>query len=180
MTCGTRRNKCGPLVVFGSSPQRCRTLQLMSRICACCRAEAEPVLPDTGGTPEPSTAGAEEACVWGALTCCGFARARGVKLLLRPVGPCELGPAQAQALAVAAAGDYPSGVVALHLEKRRCVLFTARAPPQCVHLLCAVDLLRLRLSVGLVVGRQGKAYALQVGRRKAPLLGLVSRGIAGA
>ena len=180
MTCGTRRNKCGPLVVFGSSPQRCRIFQLMSRICACCRAEAEPVLPDTGGTPEPSTAGAEEACVWGALTCSGFARARGVKLLLRPVGSCELGPAQAQALAVAAAGVYPSGVVAMHLEKRRCVLFRARAPPQCVHLLCAIDLLRLRLSVGLVVGRQGQAYALQVGRRKAPLLGLVSRGIAGA
>ena len=150
----------------------------MSRICACCRAEAEPVLPDTGGTPEPSTAGAEEACVWGALSWHGFARARGVKLLLRPVGSRELGPAQAQAFAVAAAGDYPSGVVAMHLEKRRCVLFTARSPPQCVHLLCAIDLLRLRLSVGLVVGRQGGVYALQVGRRKAPLLGLVSRGIA--
>ena len=180
MTWGTRRNKCGPLVVFGSSPQRCRTLQLMSRICACCRAEAEPVLADTGGTPEPSAAGTEEACVWGALTCSGFARARGVKLLLRPVGSRELGPAQAQAFAVAAAGDYPSGVVAMHLEKRRCVLFTARGPPQCVHMLCAVELLRLRLSVGLVVGRRGQAYALQVGRRKAPLLGLVSRGIAGA
>ena len=89
-------------------------------------------------------------------------------------------PAQAQALAVTAACDYPSGVVALRLEKRRCVLFTARGPPQCVHLLCALELLRLRLSVGLVVGRQGKAYALQVGRRKAPLLRLVSRGIAGA
>ena len=152
----------------------------MSRLCACCLAEVDPLLPDTGGTLEPSTASAEDACVWGALSCCGFARARGFKLLLRPVGPFALGPMHAQAIAVAGAVDYPSGVVALHLEKRRCVLFTARGPPQCVHMLCAVELLRLRLSVGLVVGRQGKAYALQVGRRKAPLLGLVSRGIAGA
>ena len=126
------------------------------------------VLGDTGGTREDLTL--EEVVLLDSLAFTTRGSYGAARLRLRKVAKAEFTPLDALTLAEAAADTYPSGVVVIHLARKCAYLFTSGA--QRIHLGCAVSLLRLRLSVGVVVGR-GKVYALQVGKRVAPLLKLL-------
>ena len=135
--------------------------------CAFCGA-GHGVLGDTGGTGQSLTS--DEAVLLDSLAITTRGSYGAARLRLRRVAKAEFTPLQALALAEAAADTYPSGVVVIHLARKCAYVFTGGA--QRIHLGCAVSLLRLRLSVGVVVGR-GKVYALQVGKRVAPLLKLL-------
>ena len=126
------------------------------------------VLGDTGGTREDLTL--EEVVLLDSLAFTTRGSYGAARLRLRKVAKAEFTPLDALTLAEAAADTYPSGVVVIHLARKCAYLFTSGA--QRIHLGCAVSLLRLRLSVGVVVGR-GQVYALQVGKRVAPLLKLL-------
>ena len=127
------------------------------------------VVGDTGGTREDLTS--EEAVLLNSLAIASRGNYGNVKLRLRKVAKSEFTPLHALALAEGSADMYPSGVVVIHLARKCAYVFTGGA--HCIHLGCAVEMLRLRLSVGVVVGRGGKVYALQVGKRLAPLLRLL-------
>ena len=114
----------------------------------------------------------EEAALVKSLATCCRGNYGGVKLVLRKVNVPAFTPQQAHALAASSSRMYPSGVVVLHLGHSCAYLVTA-STGQFIHVGCAVGLLRLRLSVGVVLGRGDKVYALQVGRREAPLLKLL-------
>ena len=135
--------------------------------CAFCGA-GYGVLGDTGGTEQSLTS--EEAVLLDSLAFTTRGNYGNVKLRLRKVAKSEFTPLHALALAEGSADMYPSGVVVIHLARKCAYVFTGGA--HCIHLGCAVEMLRLRLSVGVVVGR-GKVYALQVGKRVAPLLKLL-------
>ena len=124
------------------------------------------VLGDTGGTREDLTL--EEAVLTNSLAIASRGNYGNVKLRLRKVAKSEFTPLHALALAEGSADMYPSGVVVIHLARKCAYVFTGGA--HCIHLGRAVEMHRLRLSVGVVVGRGGKVYALQVGKRLAPLL----------
>ena len=136
--------------------------------CAFCGA-GHGVLGDTGGTEQSLTS--EEAVLLDSLAFTTRGNYGNVKLRLRKVAKSEFTPLHALALAEGSADMYPSGVVVIHLARKCAYVFTGGA--HCIHLGCAVEMLRLRLSVGVVVGRGGKVYSLHVGKRVAPLLKLL-------
>ena len=142
-----------------------------SRQCALCRGPfACPG--DTGGTSDTTLQEREEMRLWDSLARSSRGHCAHVRLRMHRVG-AHCSPAHAQSLAVACAQLYPSGVIVLHLGTQGCCLFTASGMPQALHLGCAVEILRLRLGVGIVVGREGDAFALQVGKRAPPLMKLL-------
>ena len=136
--------------------------------CAFCGA-GHGVLGDTGGTEQSLTS--EEAVLLDSLAFTTRGSYGAARLRLRKVAKAEFTPLDALTLAEAAADTYPSGVVVIHLARKCAYVFTGGA--QRIHLGCAVEMLRLGLSVGVVVGRGGKVNALQVGKRLAPLLRLL-------
>ena len=78
-------------------------------------------------------------------------------------------PLAIQYMAVALKGRYPQGIVAIHSE-HGCVRFTVSSPPQFLGLTCAIELLRLRLALGLCIIANGShCFAIQIGN-KAPKL----------
>ena len=148
----TRRSGCS-----GAMP-RC------SFCCSACESSG-----DTGGTAQSHECVHDRALL-DSLEGWGQGWYRGCRLCLRRVKLGAFSPVDAQALAVNAMHLYPAGVVVIHLERRCACLFRATGAPEALHVGCAVEQLRLRLSVGVVVGREGQYFALKVGKRLAPLL----------
>ena len=143
----------------------------MSR-CALCRRPCEDDAPGDTGGPGYSCDGDYDRGVLDSLAGCRQGWYRGCRIALCRVNLATFRPVDAQALSVAAFGRYPAGVVVFHAEHGHGVLFTATGEPNVIHARCALELLKLRLSVGLVVGRGG-VFALKMGKRVAPLVRLL-------
>ena len=83
--------------------------------------------------------------------------------------PAQLssGPSAIQYLAVALKGRHPQGIVAIHSELG-CVRCTSYSLPQFLGLTCAIELLRLRLALGLCIISNASncdAFAIQIGNK---------------
>ena len=143
---------------------------MMPYSCAVCHRPFE-CQGDTGGTSDSTPEEREERLLWESLLRNRRGHFAGTQLRTRDdVGVARFTPSQARYLAVACSERYPAGVVTLHLGERQCCRFTPTGLTELLHLGCAVDLLRSRLSVGIVVHTGGAASVLQLGRRPPPLL----------
>ena len=138
--------------------------------CAVCKSGCS-VPGDTGGTEDCLPI--DEMVLLHSLARSGRGTYRTVRVRLHRAIVTEFLPIHAHALALSSSASFPSGVVVVHMEKQRALVFTSSACKP-VHVGCAVELLRMRLSVGVAIGKGNKdVFAIQVGKRVAPLLRLI-------
>ncbi len=77
----------------------------------------------------------------------------------------SVAPINVQYLAHTRVEQFPAGVLAIHIERRKCILFRAGQLPLLVDLTLGLELLKTRLALGLAFV-EGTVYVMQIGKHK--------------
>jgi hypothetical protein len=77
----------------------------------------------------------------------------------------SVSPINVQHLAHIRADQFPAGVLAVHIDRRKCILFRTGHLPLLMDLTLGLELLKTRLVLGLAFA-EGKVYIMQVGKYK--------------
>ena len=77
----------------------------------------------------------------------------------------SVAPINVQHLAHIREDKFPAGVLAVHIDRRKCILFRTGQLPLLIDLTLGLELLKTRLALGLAFV-EGKVYIMQVGKYK--------------
>ena len=78
----------------------------------------------------------------------------------------SVSPTNVQHLAHTREDKFPAGVLVVHIDRRKCILFRAGQLPLLIDdLALGLELLKTRLALGLAF-EEGKVYLLQIGKCK--------------
>ena len=138
------------------------------RCCLCGKDFA--VTGHTGGSPEGL--GLAELILLESFAAFKCGMYGSLMYVLHAVNLAEFHPWDAHNIAVLNSAHYPDGVIVIRLGWACAFSFTA-ANCRLVHIGCALNQLRLHLSVGVVVDQSNRIFALQIGRRHPPFAKLV-------